>query len=122
MLLCVCVCVFVSGAKRGALAVDEVAGEKLRCGVSCRQGQPDGHALLVSFEGVFAPLPCTSWKLSCLLYIYAPANCSTVFRWLIIIWTLNLRQIFNDNEHFFKIELQKKKKVKILLLWFLNVS
>lgn len=49
-------CVCLPGPERGPHAVAEVAGEKLRCGVSCRQGQPDGHALLVVVVGAFALL------------------------------------------------------------------
>lgn len=49
-------CVCSPGPEGSPHAVAEVAGEKLRCGVSCRQGQPDGHALLIGVGGAFALL------------------------------------------------------------------
>lgn len=40
-------CVCLTGPERGPHAVAEVAGEELWSGITCCQGQPDGHALLV---------------------------------------------------------------------------
>lgn len=40
-------CVLMPGPGRGPHAVAEVAGEELRGGVTCCEGQSDGHTLLV---------------------------------------------------------------------------
>lgn len=51
-----------TGPEGGPHAVAEVAGEELRRGVACSQGQPDGHALLVMRS---ADSSCFHFKMHC---------------------------------------------------------